>query len=80
MTMGEAVMIKTRNLLKERGISLHKFLKDNCLARTTLINLEIGHTKSPTLSIVFQIAHAFGMTHIEFLNDPIFFSDELDFM
>ena len=80
MTMAEAVMIRTRNLLKEREVSLHKFLKDNCIPRTTLINLETGHTKSPGLSLVFQIAEGFGMTHLEFLNDPIFFSDELEYM
>jgi len=80
MTMGEAVMLRTRRLLKERGISLHKFLKDNCIPRTTLINLENGHTKSPTLSVVFQIAEGFGMTHLEFQDDPIFFSDELEYM
>ncbi len=80
MTMAQAVMHRIRALLKEREISLHKFLKDNCIPRSTITNLERGHTKSPTISIVFQVANGFGMTHLEFLDDPIFFNDELEFI
>lgn len=80
MTMGEAVYKRLESILNERKISLHKFLKDACISRTTIVNLKIGHTKSPTLSVVFQIAHGLGMSHLEFQDDPLFFNEELDYL
>ena len=80
MTTGQAFSIRLRNLLEERGISLHKFLKDNCIARSTIVNIERGNTKSPTLAIIYQVATGFGMDILEFFNDPIFKSKELEFL
>ncbi len=80
MTLGRAFSIRLRELLKERNLSLHKFLKENSIARSTIVNIEKGNTKSPTLAIIYQVAHGFGMTHIEFLNAPIFFDAEIEFM
>lgn len=80
MTLGEALVIRLEELLKERKISLYKFLKDNCIADSTIRNITSGRTKCPTLAIIYQIAHGFGMTHVEFLNHPIFFSDEIEYL
>ena len=80
MTTGQAFSIRLRNLLEERGISLHKFLKDNCIARSTIVNIERGNTKSPTLAIIYQVATGFGMDILEFLDDPIFKSKEIEFL
>lgn len=82
MTLGEAFKIRFNELLEqdEKKRSLYKFLKDNCIARSTITNILNGNTKSPTLSIIYQVAYAFKITPIEFLNHPIFMNDEIDFM
>lgn len=80
MTLGEAFAVRLRELLKQRNMSLHKFLKENCIPRSTIVNIEKGNTKCPTLSIIYQVAHGFGMTHIEFLNHPIFFDEKIEYI
>ena len=82
MTLGEAFKIRFNQLLKEdpQKRSLYKFLKDNCIARSTITNILNGKTKSPTLTVIYQVAYAFNMTHIEFLNHPIFFDEEIEFI
>lgn len=80
MTIGEAFSRRIRGLLKERKISLHKFLKDSCIPRSTIVNIEKGNTKCPTLAIVYQVADGFGMTVQEFLNHPLFDREKLDYL
>jgi len=80
MTLGEAFTKRLNDLLVERNISLHKFVKENCIARSTIVNIQKGYTKSPTLAIIFQVADGFGMTAIEFLDHPYFKQDELDYL
>jgi len=79
MTLGQAFSIRLRGLLQERGLTLHKFLKDNCIARSTIVNIERGNTKSPTLAIVYQVAEGFGMSYLQFLDDPVFKREDLEF-
>lgn len=80
MTMGEAVAKRIDELLFENGWSLYKLSKESCLPLSTLKNLYNGHTKSPTLSIVFKIAETFGITPIEFLDSEIFKLDNLEYL
>ena len=80
MTLGDAFTIRLRELLERDKISLHKFLKDNCIARSTIVNIEKGNTKSPTLAIIYQVAKGFNMSHTEFLNHPAFFDDDIEYM
>lgn len=80
MTLGEAFSIRLRQLLKQNKISLHKFLKDNCIPRSTIVNIEKGNTKSPTLAVVYQVAHGFNMSHIDFLDHPAFYDEDIEYM
>lgn len=79
MTMAEAVAKRINELLFEKGWSLYKLSKDSCLPMSTIKNLYTGHTKSPTLSVIFKIANTFGITPLEFLDNPIFKNEELEF-
>lgn len=82
MTLGKAFSIRFNELLskdKEKR-SLYKFLKDNCIARSTIINILDGKTKSPTLAIIYQVAYAFSISPIEFLNHPTMLNSEIEFM
>ena len=67
-------------LLKEKNISLYKFAKENCISRSTLNNILVGNTKSPTLALVYQVADGFNMSYLEFLDDPIFASTNVEYM
>lgn len=80
MTLAKAFSIRLQQLLKERNITLYKFCNDNGIARSTLLNIIDGNTKSPTLSIVYQVATALDMTAIEFLDCDVFNSNELDYL
>ncbi len=80
MKLGEAFSIRIKELLKERNISLHKFLKDSCIARSTIVNIMLGNTKSPTLALVYQVADGFNMTPLEFLDHPVFKRSDLEYL
>lgn len=80
MKLGEAFSIRIKELLKERNITLHKFLKDSCIARSTIVNIMLGNTKSPTLALVFQVADGFNMTPLEFLDHPVFKRSDLEYL
>lgn len=80
MTLGEAFTIRINELLKERNVSLYKFLKENSIARSTIVNIANGKTKCPTLATVYQVAYAFSMTPVEFLSHPLFDGNEVDYL
>ena len=81
MTLGKAFIKRLKEILDSKKIkSLHSFLKDNCIPRSTIINLENGNTKSPTLALVYRVAYALDMSPIEFLNDIIMLNDDIDFL
>ena len=39
MTFGEAFSIRFKELLKERNIGMYKFLRQNCIAKSTMTNI-----------------------------------------
>lgn len=80
MTLGKAFAIRLTEILNERKINLYKFAKDNCIARSTLVNLINENTKSPTLAIIYQVSDGLGMSPTEFLDHPIFKSEELEYL
>ena len=80
MTLGEAFTIRLKELLKEKNISLHKFLKTGCIARSTVVNIMKGNTKCPTLAIVYQVADGFQMTPNQYLNNEVYKRDDLEYM
>lgn len=80
MTLGEAFAIRFNELLKERNLSLHKFVKDNCIPRSTIVNILKGNTKCPTLAIIYQVADGFKMSYLEFLDSDVFKRNDIDYL
>lgn len=72
MTMGEAVAKRIDEYIYSRGITLYKLAKDACLPIATLQNLYRGHTKSPTLTVIFKICEGLKITVQEFLESEWF--------
>lgn len=78
MTIGEAIVKRIDELLFERGWSLYKLAKESCLPLSTLKNLYTGHTKCPTLLVIYKISEAFGISPIQFLDCDLFNTNNLD--
>lgn len=78
MTVAEAIAKRTEYYLAKQHISLYALAKKACVPISTLQNLFRGHTKSPTVTLLFKIADAFGVTVEEFLSDPLFSRENLE--
>ena len=78
MTLGKAFSIRLETYLKEKKITLHKFIKDSGIARSTLTNLLRGNSKGPTLRIIYQTARGLGISPLVFLDCDLFQNDEIE--
>lgn len=78
MTVGEAVAKRIEYYLMDRHISLYRLAKESCIPIATLQNLYRGHTKSPTLTVVFKICETLEITLAEFIDSPLFSHDNLE--
>lgn len=78
MTVSEAVARRISNLLKERNMTQYRLEKNSNIQHGTMQCIINGRNKTVTLSIVIMIANGFGMTVDEFLDDPLFKSEELE--
>lgn len=78
MTVGLATAKRIDEYLHERGISLYRLAKDAFVPISTLQNLYRDHTKSPTVSVIFKLTYALGITIEEFFASPLFDADNLE--
>ena len=78
MTIGQATSKRIDEYLFTRGITLYRLAHDAAIPVATLQNLYRGHTKSPTLAVIFKICDALEITAQEFLDSPFFQDLELD--
>ena len=78
MTVGKAVAKRIDEFLFERGITLYKLAKDAGLPIATLQNLYRGHTKSPTLTVIYKICIGLNITVETFLDSEYFSLSVLD--
>lgn len=78
MTVNEAVAIRIRNLLKQKGITQYKLEKASGIQHGSMQCIMNGRNKTVTLSTVMMLARGFNMSFIDFLSDEIFFCTELE--
>lgn len=78
MTVGKAVAKRIDEYMFSRGITLYRLAKDAEIPIATLQNLYRGHTKSPTLTVIYKICNGLKVTIFEFLDSPLFNADELE--
>ena len=78
MTVGKAIAKRIYHYLCDNAISLYKLAKDAGLPLSTLQNLYSGHTKSPTVTIIFKLTDALGVTVEEFFASELFSLDNLE--
>ena len=72
MTIGKAIAKRIDEYIFARGITLYKLAKDAGLPIATLQNLYRGHTKSPTIAVVYKICNGLGVGVGEFLDSELF--------
>ena len=78
MTVNEAVAKRIAKLLQKNGMTQYRLEQNSGIQHGSMQCIINGRNKTVTLSTVMVLAKGFGMSLIEFLDDPIFNSEELD--
>ena len=78
MTVNNAVAKRISKLLQEKNISQYRLEQDSGIQHGSMQCIMNGRNKTVTLSTIIMIARGFGISLVEFLNDDIFSSDDLE--
>ncbi len=78
MTVNDAVAKRIAKLLAEKNITQYRLEQLSGIQHGHMQWIMSGKSKTVTLSTVMMIAHGFGMTVLEFLNDESFLYENLD--
>jgi len=71
-TPSEAITIRIKQLLRERGMTLYRLALNSGVLHGTLNRIANNENKSVNFSTLLQIASGFDMEVWDFLNDPLF--------
>ena len=78
MTVNDAVAKRISHLLKEKEMSQYKLEQLSGIQHGSMQCIMNRRNKTVTLSTVIMIAKGFGISLVEFLDDEIFSSSELE--
>ena len=78
MNICRAVGLRISNLLAEKKMTLYRLEQKSGILHGTMMCIMNERNKNITLKTIMQLANGFGMTTIEFLNDPLFDPNNLD--
>ena len=78
MNICKAVGLRISNLLAEKHMTLYKLEQKSGVLHGTMMCIMNERNKNITMKTIFQLARGFDMTFLEFLNDDLFFSEELE--
>lgn len=78
MTVCQAVAKRVNRLLTERKMSQYRLEQNSGIQHGTMNSIMSARNKGVELNTVIMIAKGFNMTVIEFLDDPVFASDDLE--
>lgn len=78
MTMNDAVAKRITALLQEKGMTRYRLEQKSGVFHGAMERIMSGQNKTVTLSTIFKLSNGFGITPIQFLDDDVFRSDELD--
>ena len=78
MTVSEAVAKRISKLLIEKGMTQYRLEQLSGIQHGSMQCIMNGRNKTVTLSTVIMIARGFDMTLLEFLDDGVFTSEELE--
>jgi transcriptional regulator with XRE-family HTH domain len=78
MTVNDAVATRISKLLKEKNMTQYRLEINSGILHGSMDCIMTGRNKTVTLSTIIMLARGFNMTLIEFLDDDVFRSDELE--
>ena len=76
--ISEAVTIRLKELLDERGLSVYKLERRSAVSHDTLKSIMKGKTKGVNLKTLIALSDGLGITVSEFLNAELFSYDNLN--
>jgi transcriptional regulator, cro/CI family len=76
--ISEAVTIRLKELLDERGLSVYKLERRSAVSHDTLKSIMKGKTKGVNLKTLIALSDGLGITVNEFLNSELFSYDNLN--
>ena len=78
MTVNDAVAKRISKLLREKDMSQYRLEQESGIQHGSMQCIMNGRNKTVTLSTIIMLARGFNMPLIEFLDDDIFSSEELE--
>ncbi len=72
MNICKAVGLRISYLLNQKEMSLYRLEQNSGILHGTMMCIMNERNKNVTLKTIMQLAHGFGMTLLEFLDDPLF--------
>ena len=78
MTVSEAVAKRISRLLIEKGMTQYRLEQESGIQHGSMQCIMNGRNKTVTLSTVIMVARGFDMTLLEFLDDSVFTSEDLE--
>ncbi len=78
MTVNDAVAKRISALLAEKNMSQYRLEQKSGILHGSMACIMNGRNKTVTLSTVIMLARGFDMTLLEFLDDEVFASEELE--
>ena len=76
MKLSEAIGIRVKKLLKERGLSQYYLFKNGGVPRSTISNVVNNNKKRVSTETVYQICSTLGISLKDFFDDKLF--DNID--
>ena len=78
MNICKAVGLRISNLLAEKKMTLYQLEQKSGILHGTMMCIMNERNKNITMKTIFQLARGFDMNFLEFLNDELFLSEELE--
>ena len=78
MTVNDAVAKRISKLLQEKDMSQYRLEQESGIQHGSMQCIMNGRNKTVTLSTVMMLAKGFNMSLVEFLDDEVFSSNELE--
>ena len=78
MNICKAVGLRISNLLAEKKMTLYRLEQKSGILHGTMMCIMNERNINITMKTIFQLARGFDMNFLEFLNDELFLSEELE--
>ena len=78
MNLCKAVGLRISELLKEKKMTLYRLEQNSGILHGTMMCIMNERNKNVTLRTIIQLSRGFNMTLLEFLDNKLFTSDDLE--